>query len=284
MLFQLMPHEADAAIAWEGETSDNAEALESASLVIRFAIEKIPVSIIVTDRRGRDARDAGDLFVVKRSNAGDGAAGERLDVHVVSAPLYECLEGIRGQVGPDEVVIADPRFGRDSTIERLARALVAMEEVGQGLGAVYANAVCVAIVTRLIAICRTSGLPAASGTRGTALAKWRLKKVVEYVDTHLARYITLADLAATAGLTRMHFAAQFRMATGLRPHEYVLRRRIERAQEMLRDSNLALVEVALGVGFQTQAHFTTVFKRFAGETPHRWRRALADGRQALVPV
>jgi AraC family transcriptional regulator len=283
MLFQLMPHEADAANAWEGETSDNAEELEGASLVIRFAIEKIPVSIIVADRRGRDAGSMADLFVVKRSGAGDGAAGERLDVHVVSAPLYECLEGIRGLVGPDEVVIADPRFGRDPIIKRLARALVAMEAVGHGLGPVYANAVCVAIVTRLIAIRRTSGPPAAPGTRRKALAKWRLKKVVEYVDTYLSHCITLADLAATAGLTRMHFAAQFRMATGLRPHEYVLRRRIERAQELLRSSNLALIEVALDVGFQTQAHFTTVFKRFTGETPHQWRRAIADS-LALVPM
>ena len=106
-----------------------------------------------------------------------------------------------------------------------------------------------------------------------ALSKWRLKRVIAFVDVHLADRITLADLAGAAGLTRMHFATQFRVATGVRPHEYVLRRRIERAQELLRSSNQALVDVALGVGFQTQAHFTTVFKRFAGQTPHRWRQA-----------
>jgi len=71
----------------------------------------------------------------------------------------------------------------------------------------------------------------------------------------------------------MHFAAQFRVATGTRPHDFVLHRRIERAQEMLRDRSLALVDIALCVGFQTQAHFTTVFKRFTGVTPHRWRRS-----------
>jgi AraC-like DNA-binding protein len=68
----------------------------------------------------------------------------------------------------------------------------------------------------------------------------------------------------------MHFAAQFRAATGLRPHEYLLRRRIERAQELLRREPISLSDVALSVGFQTQAHFTTVFKRFVGRTPHRW--------------
>jgi AraC-like DNA-binding protein len=118
--------------------------------------------------------------------------------------------------------------------------------------------------------------PPTTGRRRTPLQKWRMKRVVEHVNAHLSCRITLADMSAAAGLTRMHFATQFRTATGMRPHDFVLRRRIDRAQELLRDPKLALVDVALSVGFQTQAHFTTVFKRFAGETPHRWRR-LAPG-------
>jgi AraC family transcriptional regulator len=112
----------------------------------------------------------------------------------------------------------------------------------------------------------------ANGRRRTPLQKWRLKRVTDHVDGHLSRRITLADMAAVAGLTRMHFAAQFRAATGMRPHDFLLQRRIDRARGLLRDPKLALVDVALSVGFQTQAHFTTVFKRFAGDTPNRWRR------------
>ncbi len=70
----------------------------------------------------------------------------------------------------------------------------------------------------------------------------------------------------------MHFAAQFRVATGMRPHEYLLQRRIERAQDLLLASRKPLVEVAFEVGFKTQAHFTTVFARLVGETPHVWRQ------------
>jgi AraC-like DNA-binding protein len=108
--------------------------------------------------------------------------------------------------------------------------------------------------------------------QSTPLPKWRLKRVVEYVDAHLENSVSLADLASCAGLTSMHFARQFRVATGIRPHEYLLRRRIARAQELLLTSNTALVEIAFCVGFQTQAHFTTVFKRFVGVTPGQWRR------------
>jgi AraC-like DNA-binding protein len=105
------------------------------------------------------------------------------------------------------------------------------------------------------------------------LQKWRLKRVVEYVDNHLSNEMGLSNLAAIAGLSRMHFASQFRVATGLRPHEFLLRRRVGRAEELLRTSSATIVEIALTVGFRTQAHFTTVFKRFVGSTPHQWRAA-----------
>jgi AraC-like DNA-binding protein len=85
--------------------------------------------------------------------------------------------------------------------------------------------------------------------------------------------VTLLDLAAVAGLSRMHFASQFRAATGRRPHEYLLRQRIRRADELLRESTMTIVDIALSVGFQTQPHFTTVFKRFVGYTPLQWRNA-----------
>ena len=71
----------------------------------------------------------------------------------------------------------------------------------------------------------------------------------------------------------MYFAAQFRAATGCRPHECILRKKIEHAQQLLTETSEPLVSIALAVGFQSQAHFSTVFKRFAGLSPHRWRDA-----------
>lgn len=127
---------------------------------------------------------------------------------------------------------------------------------------------------RMLVVISTQPDVVASPTRPqpTPLQKWRMKAVIDYVDGHLSSRITLATMAAAAGLSSMHFAAQFRAATGTRPHDYVLRRRIERAQELLRNGESCLVDIALGVGFQSQSHFTTVFKRFVGETPHRWRQ------------
>jgi AraC-like DNA-binding protein len=110
----------------------------------------------------------------------------------------------------------------------------------------------------------------------TGLTKWRLKRVLTYIDEHICESITLATLAQIAGLSRMYFAAQFRAATGCRPHECILRKSIERAQQLLLETSEPLVTIALAVGFQSQAHFSTVFKRFAGLSPNRWRAANRD--------
>jgi AraC family transcriptional regulator len=96
---------------------------------------------------------------------------------------------------------------------------------------------------------------------------------------HFDEPLSLADLAAVAGLSRMHFAAQFRAATGYRPHDYLLHQRIESAKAILSNTGMPLAEVAVSLGFQAQAHFSTVFKRLTGETPARWRRNVMSERQ-----
>lgn len=108
--------------------------------------------------------------------------------------------------------------------------------------------------------------------RRAQLPMWRLKRVQDFVSAHIGEPLSLTDLAEAAGLSRMHFAAQFRSATGFRPHDYVLMQRVERAKAMLCTTDIPLAEIALSVGFQAQAHFCTVFKRFESETPGRWRK------------
>jgi AraC-like DNA-binding protein len=159
---------------------------------------------------------------------------------------------------------------QDPVISRLALSLLASEDLDGPGAQLYAESVAAAILARVIG--RTGSAIGVDAGKRTGLVKWRHRRVVEFIDSNLADPIRLPDLARAAGLSRMHFAAQFRAATGVRPHEFVLRRRIERAQDLLRDSALPLAQVALGVGFQTQAHFTTVFRDHVQETPGRWRQ------------
>jgi AraC family transcriptional regulator len=168
----------------------------------------------------------------------------------------------------------------DGTDDRVIRSLSsALEVAEQGQDRYCAEALRLAIAVRWAGLqsdlrhSNERDETALAGRQVRALQKWRLKRVVEYIDVHLSSKIRLTDLAAIAGLSRMHFASQFRAATGLRPHEFLLRRRVRRAEELLRGSTMTIVEIALTVGFQTQAHFTTVFKRFIGCPPRHWRIA-----------
>ena len=104
------------------------------------------------------------------------------------------------------------------------------------------------------------------------LPKWRIRRLEEFLAANIDKRISLADMAATVDLSRMHFAAQFRVATGFRPREYLLFKRIERAKAIMKASNVPLVEIAFAVGFNSQAHFSTVFKRFNGTSPARWKQ------------
>jgi AraC family transcriptional regulator len=109
------------------------------------------------------------------------------------------------------------------------------------------------------------------GRDGT-LPRARLRAVVEYVEEHLDGSPTLEVMAAVARLSPYHFARQFRAATGLPPHQYVIARRVERAKHLLQGgTDLTLAEVALRAGFSDQSQFCQHFKRLVGITPGRFR-------------
>jgi AraC family transcriptional regulator len=116
---------------------------------------------------------------------------------------------------------------------------------------------------------------------GADVAAWKWRRWRTGGRNGLSTGSRLAEVACEVGLTRLHFAARFKAATGLRPHEYLLRRRIERAREMLVDARLSSVENALSVGFQTQSHFTNVFRRFVGQPPLAWRESRDRGQIAV---
>jgi AraC family transcriptional regulator len=104
--------------------------------------------------------------------------------------------------------------------------------------------------------------------RDGVLPRGRLRAVVEYIEEHLDASLSLEHMAAVARLSAFHFARQFRAATGLPPHQYVIARRVERAKQLLQaGTDLSLAEVAVCAGFSDQSQFSHHFKRLVGVTP-----------------
>lgn len=195
---------------------------------------------------------------------------DSLHVFIQNALLKEFFVRSYGKAPAGDIVLRDPNYAHDPVIARLAFALLSADEFGMH-GELYAESLSLAVVARLFALYAEK--PASTSRRDVAaLPNWRLRRVIDFMESHVERPITLADLAGIAGLSRMHFAAQFRKATGLRPHEYLLRRRVEKAKVLLATSSIPIVEVALTVGFSSQSHLTGVFKRLTDLTPLHWRQ------------
>jgi AraC-like DNA-binding protein len=95
--------------------------------------------------------------------------------------------------------------------------------------------------------------------------------------------IHVADLAGTAHMSLYHFARMFKEATGVPPHRYIIFRRVHRAKNLLRETDLALIDVAAEAGFQTQGHFTYVFHKHAGVTPRAYRLASLHPPRSRTP-
>src|SRR5205823_9562155 len=112
--------------------------------------------------------------------------------------------------------------------------------------------------------------PLSRGPDG-ALPRAKLRAVLEYIEEHLDASPTLEQMAAVARLSPYHFARQFKAATGLPPHEYVIVRRVERAKQFLQGGgDLSLAEVAAHAGFSDQSQFSRHFKRLVGVTPRQF--------------
>ncbi|HLJ24583.1 MAG TPA: AraC family transcriptional regulator [Candidatus Acidoferrales bacterium] len=108
--------------------------------------------------------------------------------------------------------------------------------------------------------------------RESGLLAVRLSRVLAFIDAHLDKNITLADLAHEAHLSVFYFATQFKRSTGLSPQQYILHRRVNRARELLRTTSLSVLDVSLDLGFRHQNNFTRAFRRITGTTPTRFRQ------------
>ncbi|UPG92563.1 helix-turn-helix domain-containing protein [Luteibacter aegosomatissinici] len=105
------------------------------------------------------------------------------------------------------------------------------------------------------------------------LYPWQSDRAVAFMDASLSSPFTTADVARACNMSANHFARAFRVTHGIPPRQWLLRRRVARAKEMLADARTTLTDVALSCGFAEQSHFTRVFTRIEGMPPGAWRRS-----------
>jgi AraC family transcriptional regulator len=109
-------------------------------------------------------------------------------------------------------------------------------------------------------------------TRRGGLSPRMLRRVFDFIDSEIHTPLRMTRLAKIAGLSEFRFAHNFKVETGMSPHQFVMRTRIKRAQQLLRETSLTILEIALAVGLQNSSQFNALFKRELRTTPSAFRR------------
>jgi AraC family transcriptional regulator len=158
---------------------------------------------------------------------------------------------------------------RDAQIEYIGWALKAEMEKGYPCGRVYVDSLATALAAILVQNHSSLARPFQAARASMPVRK--LKAVLAFIEDNLDQDLGLSEIAAVAGLSVSHFKAQFRKSVGWSAHQYLIRRRVERAAMLLRNGKLPIGQVALESGFCHQSHLATHTRRVFGLTPQEIR-------------
>ena len=157
----------------------------------------------------------------------------------------------------------------DPQICRLMETLRADISAGAPSGTLFGESIVMALSAHVAQ--KYSSLTTKLEPYRGGLSRARLNRVLEHINANLGENVPLETLAEVAGVNLYHFAKAFKQSVGESPHQYLLRRRIERAKEFLRNPQGSVIEASTRTGFVDQSHFSKVFRRIVGIAPSTYR-------------
>ena len=165
---------------------------------------------------------------------------------------------------------------RDPNIMAVLLAMTKDLEAGSPAGKMYGEALANALAIYLLK--RYAVKQRVPAVYAGGLPRYRLNRVIDYIQENLPGDLTLARLAAVAGMSPHYFAELFRQSTGRAPHQYVLLQRINLAKQRLRDPQRSVIDAGLDAGFQNPSHFARVFRKWVGISPSGFRSEVLPSR------
>jgi AraC family transcriptional regulator len=159
---------------------------------------------------------------------------------------------------------------QDKAVMRLVEQLHHKETL-ESNNALLVDGLVMALLGRLVTLADVKNKPRTI----KALDAVVLEYIEDFLQEDFCNNPTMQDLANLVDMSVDHFGKSFKKATGQTPYHYILEKRLEKAKQLLEDSRLSLVEVALAVGFASQAHMNKRFKEHFAVTPGMYRKGLA---------
>lgn len=165
-----------------------------------------------------------------------------------------------------------PRFKfQDPLLEQLALAIAAKLRDGSAEDRLYVDATAQLMAMHLVRH-YSSRSQSVRTPKAVAIPSWKIRRLVDFIEGHLGGDLSLETISAEVGISPFYLPRAFKAAVGQSPHQYVLDRRIERAKELLRNTDLQIMNVALSAGFSSQGHLSNWFMRRVGVSPAVYRR------------
>ena len=184
--------------------------------------------------------------------------------------IYESVFG--EMYGCDPAAAMVPRFAMtDPLLEQLAVAIHTALRDGTAEDGLYVDTLAQMIAVHLARFHSPRSRPLRLAT-ADGMAGWRVRRLTDFIEAHLDGDLSLEAMAAEVEVSPLYLARAFKAAVGQSPHQYVLSRRLERAKQLLRNTDAPVVEVALASGFSSQSHLSNWFVRLVGVSPAAYRR------------
>jgi AraC family transcriptional regulator len=192
-----------------------------------------------------------------------------LHLHVKSDLFSQAVEQLADR-DPAQLTVVNRSGFQDALLAHIGLTL--QQELRQPVpaGKLYAEAAAQMMAAHLLRYYTNAAVSIREFSQG--LSRQKMQRLTAFILAHLDQNLSLESLAQHVGFSAYHFVRLFRHTTGETPHQFVLRKRIEAAQRLLKETDIPLSQVALSVGFPNQSHFTQAFKHRVGCTPHIYRQ------------
>ena len=195
-----------------------------------------------------------------------------LHIYLPARVVDGAAERVTGRSAPVELI--DPAHVFDPQLWRIGQAIIGSISQGQNASSLQFEGLAQALTAHLIGAWSSAGdrHRRPSNEQGRGLAAWQVRLLTDRPAADLTAEPSLEELAVLADRSAAHVCRAFATATGLPPHRWLLARRIERARDLLSNSDLPVAEIAAAVGYDDPSYFARLFKRRTGVTPQAWRR------------